>query len=213
MDETGAQPSNERPNMTASNFTSRPATSAELRAATELCLAAFADEAVITWVFPDPESRRSQLQAMFNASLESAVTTGALFLAIADDGELAAASIWAARDAREESSRPGSSPETDDEHSRRLAAVETATEARRPEPAHLHLSSMATLPSYRGRGAGSAMITAGLSEARKHGLPVYLEASNADNRRLYERFGFREYGGPIQLPDNGPSLQPMWLDT
>lgn len=59
--------------------------------------------------------------------------------------------------------------------------------------------------------AVSAMLTAGLKQARRLRLPVYLEASTSDNRRLYERMGFQDLGEPIQLPDNGPSLQPMWL--
>lgn len=199
--------------MTSSTMISRPATSAELDTVAELCLAAFADEEVIAWVIPDPTARTSQLRAMFSASLEAVVNAGALLLAIADDGEPVAASIWVPREGVPKGSRPASPPPAGDESSRRRAAVEAATEARRPESAHLHLSSMATLPHHRGRGAGSAMIAAGLRKAQEHELPVYLEASNVNNRRLYERFGLRDHGGPIELPDGGPTLQPMWRDA
>lgn len=199
--------------MTSSTLTSRPANSADLDAVIDLCLAAFADEEVITWVIPDPTARTSQLRAMFSASLEAVVSADSLILAIADDGEPVAASIWVPREGVPKGSRPASPPAAGDESSRRRAAVEAATEARRPESGHLHLSSMATIPQYRGRGAGSAMIAAGLRKAQEHELPVYLEASNADNRRLYERFGFRDHGGPIELPEDGPTLQPMWRDA
>lgn len=199
--------------MTRSTPTARPATLAELNAVTELCLAAFADEAVTTWLAPDPAARQRQLREMLGASLGAAIEADALILAVAPDGEPVAASVWVPRDARSDAAQPSSSPTDDSEQSRRQAAVEAATEARRPEMAHLHLSSMATLPDHRGRGAGSAMIAAGVEGARRRRLPVYLEASTAENRRLYERFGFRDHGAPIQLPDGGPTLQPMWLAT
>lgn len=95
----------------------------------------------------------------------------------------------------------------------RVEVVEAAAQARHPEEPHLFLSSMATLPAHRGRGAGAAMLAAGLEWARALGLPVYLEASTSDNRRLYERCGFYDLGETIDLPDGGPSLQPMWLAT
>ncbi|MEV2242744.1 hypothetical protein [Micromonospora sp. NPDC049891] len=39
---------------------------------------------------------------------------------------------------------------------------------------------------------------------------VYLEASTPLNRKLYARHGFADHGAPIQLPEGGPALQPMW---
>src|SRR5699024_1703489 len=43
--------------MNTSAITTRTANTAEHAIVTELCLAAFADEAVIAWVFPDPVVR------------------------------------------------------------------------------------------------------------------------------------------------------------
>ncbi|WP_020015141.1 GNAT family N-acetyltransferase [Promicromonospora sukumoe] len=95
---------------------------------------------------------------------------------------------------------------------RRLAAVLTATSARHPDVPHVYLSAMATLPRRRGLGAGSAMLRQGIAMARGRGLPVYLEASTRRNQRLYARHGFRAHGAPLPLPDDGPTLQPMWLE-
>lgn len=198
--------------MTASTMTTRTAEANELDAVTRLCLAAFADEAVTAWIIPDPTARQEYMRHMFSTSLEAAITAGSLILAINSGGDPIAASIWISQTARTEiQGQQGPSTAPDDQQTRRMATVESATEARRPNAAHLHLSSMATLPDHRGRGAGAAMIAAGLERARAHDVPIYLEASTSDNRRLYERVGFRDHGGPIHLPDGGPSLQPMWL--
>ena len=106
----------------------------------------------------------------------------------------------------------GADGHTDDPVRRRLAIVEAATEARRPDRAHLHLSAMATRPQSRGLGAGTVLLDAGLEHARSRGLPLYLEASDGDNRRLYARRGFRDLGDGIVLPEQGPVLQPMWRE-
>lgn len=201
--------------MSASGIITRNATSAELGTVTDLCLAAFADEAVTAWLIPDPGQRQNYMRQMFSASLETVITTGSLIIATDSSGVPVAASIWLRPTTTldEPKLSAAENDEDDDPQAQRMAAVEAATQARRPDDPHLHLSSMATLPDHRGRGAGAAMLTAGLERARTLELPVYLEASTSDNRRLYERFGFRDIGEPINLPDGGPSLQPMWLDT
>lgn len=198
-------------------MTTRTAETDEVDAVIKLCLSAFADEAVTAWVIPDPTARQAYLRRTFSASLESVITAGSLILAITPDDAPVAASIWTPRSALPDTQYPepptDATADADDQHCRRMAAVETATAKRRPDAAHLHLSSMATLPAHRGRGAGAAMIAAGLARARSRDLPVYLEASTFDNRRLYERAGFRDHGEPIRLVDGGPSLQPMWLSA
>lgn len=198
--------------MSASTITTRVATSSELGDVIELCLEAFADEAVTAWVTPDPAARQHYMREMFGTSLKAAIAAEALILAIAPGDVPVAASIWLPRSAAGDASPTEPSAGADGVQ-QRVATVEAATEARRPDVAHLHLSAMATLPSHRGRGAGGVMLTAGLDRARRLGLPVYLEASTSDNRRLYERSGFHDLGEPIHLPDDGPSLQPMWLDS
>ncbi|WP_329026300.1 GNAT family N-acetyltransferase [Streptomyces sp. NBC_00690] len=194
--------------MTLPTTTTRLATASELEAVAALCTAAFADEAVMAWVLPDPDTRIQQMHSMFGSSLGGAADAGALMLAVAD-GERIGASIWLPRTGRPQ---PMELPTGSDPASLRLRAVQKATDTRCPERAHLYLQSMAVLPEHRGRGAGSMMLTYGLAQAKERGLPVYLEASTRDNRTLYARHGFRDHGEPIHLLDDGPSLQPMWLD-
>ncbi|MEU0990184.1 GNAT family N-acetyltransferase [Streptomyces sp. NPDC005953] len=195
--------------MTVPTTTTRLATASELEEVAALCTAAFADEAVMAWVLPDPGTRIQQLHGMFGSSLGGAADAGALMLAVAD-GERIGASIWLPRTGVPQ---PMELPVGTDPTSLRLRAVQKATDTRCPEGAHLYLQSMAVRPEHRGQGAGSAMLTSGLARAKDMGLPVYLEASTPDNRTLYARHGFRDHGEPIHLSDDGPSLQPMWLDS
>ncbi|RDI50019.1 GNAT family N-acetyltransferase [Nocardia mexicana] len=95
---------------------------------------------------------------------------------------------------------------------RRLEAVLTAVNERHPtEFPHRYLQSIATVPHRRGSGAGAAILTDRLKAAAAEGLPAYLEASTERSSRLYERCGFVLRGEPIQLPDGGPTLRPMWF--
>ena len=196
--------------MSTFRFHARQAHSREAEAVIDLYLTAFADEAVISWALPDPETRYSYLEENSRPALAAAVESGLVILAASPSGELAGASSWIPQD-------PADSDESEpevldgDTPARRMAAAGRATQDRRPDVPHLLLSSMATAPMHRGRGAGSAMITAGVDRGAQLGLPIYLEASTPGSRRLYERFGFRDHGEPISLPENGPMLQPMWL--
>lgn len=175
---------------------------------TEMCLTAFSDEAVTAWVLPEPSSRREHMRVLFGTSLRAAVEAEALVAAFSGEAPVAA-SIWIPRGPESHASEPS---EERDGVTRRWGAVHRATEARHPRTPHLYLASMATLPEWRGQGAGAAMLGYGLERAHALGLPVYLEASTPENQRLYRRHGFHEHGEPLLLPNGGPVLQPMWLD-
>lgn len=197
--------------MSSSTLAVRPAVPSELEEVTALCLAAFADEAVITWVLPDPAARAVQMRTMFEATLAEAVAADTVLLALADSGAPIAVSFWVpGPDTAEspEATGSGASPGVS-AHEHRLAALAQATEAARPDIPHLHLSSMAVLPGHRGHGAGGALISAGLARAEGLGLPVQLEASTPESHRLYARHGFRDRGAPLRLPGGGPTLRPM----
>ena len=67
----------------------------------------------------------------------------------------------------------------------------------RPIHAHCGVLGMALLPPFRGRGNGTALIQATLSEARRIGLVRFELTVHADNERaiaLYKRFGFKKEG-------------------
>jgi ribosomal protein S18 acetylase RimI-like enzyme len=80
-------------------------------------------------------------------------------------------------------------------------------EEHRPSEPHWYLAMVGVDPHWSGRGLGSELIHRGLERCDRDGLPVYLEASNANNRRLYERHGF-EVVGEVRS-DDAPVVWPM----
>ncbi|RDI65238.1 GNAT family N-acetyltransferase [Nocardia pseudobrasiliensis] len=94
---------------------------------------------------------------------------------------------------------------------RRLAALtEIMADTHPAEYPHRYLQVIVTLPEYRGRGAGAAIVTERAKAAADAGMPAYLEASTERSARLYARCGFTQVGAPIPLPEDGPTLRPMW---
>lgn len=72
-----------------------------------------------------------------------------------------------------------------------------------PEDPHWILGSIATHPDARRAGRATALITSGLAECDRMGMPCFLSTSSPGNIPFYERFGFRVVG-EIDLPANGP---------
>jgi GNAT superfamily N-acetyltransferase len=59
-----------------------------------------------------------------------------------------------------------------------------------PREPHWYLLAVGVVPEATGQGRGSALLEPVLTRCDADGLPAYLEASSADNLRLYERLGF-----------------------
>ncbi|MBF6340187.1 GNAT family N-acetyltransferase [Nocardia abscessus] len=76
---------------------------------------------------------------------------------------------------------------------------------------HRYLQVIVTVPEHRGKGAGAAILADRLKAASEAGVPAFLEASTERSARLYRRCGFAATGKTHTLPDNGPTLIPMWF--
>jgi GNAT superfamily N-acetyltransferase len=72
----------------------------------------------------------------------------------------------------------------------------------------IRIVDVALLPAFRGRGVGTALLSALVQESEASGRPltIHVEAENPA-RRLYERMGFRvvEAVGPVYLLLERPS--------
>ncbi|GGL04941.1 GNAT family N-acetyltransferase [Nocardia jinanensis] len=78
---------------------------------------------------------------------------------------------------------------------------------------HSYLELITTVPEYRGRGAGAAILTERTRRFSAAGIPAYLEASTERSSRLYTRQGFVRTGETHTLPEDGPTLIPMWFEA
>ena len=91
----------------------------------------------------------------------------------------------------------------------RQAPQEAGSDAQHPEEPHWYLAVIGTDPTVRGAGLGHALMQSRLDRCDAEYAPAYLESSNPVNVPYYERFGF-VVTGETALPDDGPTLWPMW---
>lgn len=75
---------------------------------------------------------------------------------------------------------------------------------------HSYLQVMVTVPEFRSRGAGAAVLARQVRAFADAGTSAFLEASTERSARLYARHGFVREGVTHMLPENGPTLIPMW---
>ena len=77
---------------------------------------------------------------------------------------------------------------------------------REGEPGEWRVRGMATLPGFRGRGAGSAVLEALLDHARRRGGTSVWCNVRTPARTLYERAGLQVASEEFELPQIGPHV-------
>lgn len=181
---------------------------------------AFQQDPVSSWVFPDPEYRRSTHIRLMGAFLDNALAEG--YVDMAEDGS--AVALWFSMPAHEEGAEAGPAAQGEavdeaaefralvDPDNERVEQIARLLEHSHPKGrAHEYLMLIAVSEKVRSQGAGTALIGAVLDRCDREGLPAYLEASSARSRGLYERLGFVFTGTTVDLPD-GPHMWPMWRE-
>ncbi|WP_039824207.1 GNAT family N-acetyltransferase [Nocardia testacea] len=192
----------------------RPARRDEIGALARTLGAAFQDDPVMEWLWPDPRRRALGLPRLFaTQTRHQHLATGAVDIARNSSGALGGAALWDA---------PGEwkpspwrelrmFPQLARAFGGRLRAgkvlVDLMTEVHPDEP-HWYLATIGTDPQWRGHGFGQALLGGRLEHCDREGIPAYLESSKHANIAYYERFGF-EVTGTITLP-GGPDMWLMW---
>jgi ribosomal protein S18 acetylase RimI-like enzyme len=172
---------------------------------------AFFDDPVFRWVCPDDERRDALLPGFFALFTQTMGRHGEIYVA----GDGACAALWAPP------GRPAVREEDADEFGRRMEemsgvdaermfAVSTLLDAHHPPGSYWFLQFVGVEPARQGRGVGSALLAPMLERCDREGARAYLDATSLDNKRLYERHGFR--GGGEHAPEGGPPLWPMWRE-
>lgn len=173
---------------------------------------AFQDDPVSGWVFPGREYRRRTHHKLM------AAFTGIVFeegrIDLTEDGT--ACALWLPVPAEDHGGGDDDAVqlrEAVDPDNERVELIGKLTAGIHPAGrAHEYLWMIGVTPGRQGQGLGTALITSVLDRCDREGLPAYLEASSARSRALYERLGFELKGHPLELPDDGPTMWPMWRE-
>ena len=185
--------------------TIRTAHTSEISACLEILTRAFETDPVCLWAWPDKAAYRDAFPRFCRAFGGAAFEAGTAHVEDACKG----VALWLAPGvAPDEETLINLTRKTVPEH--RLEPMFALFEQMgswHPQEAHWHLPLIGVDPSLQGRGVGSALLRHALRKCDQEGTLAYLEATNADNRRLYERHGF-EALGVIQAGDS-PPITPM----
>lgn len=196
-------------------FEVRAARRDEIAALSSTLAAAFQDDPVMEWLWPDQQRRAFGLPRLFaTQTRHHHFASQGVDIAVDTSGAIGGAALW---------DPPGKwKPSTLTElrmlprlvraFGPRLRAgkqlADLMTESHPAEP-HWYLATIGTDPVRRGRGYGQALLNARLAHCDREGVPAYLESSKQANIGYYERFGF-EVTEKVTLPDGGPNMWLMW---
>jgi GNAT superfamily N-acetyltransferase len=181
---------------------------------TGLLAEAMGDGRVAKWLMPDPTVRRDSGRAYFEIFAEHAIRYGEVYTSVDEaTGELLGVALWFPLTAI--------IPEPVDYDQRLRDAAGTAFDraweldaalaANHPNDPHHYLAFLAVHPDRQSRGIGTSLLDRHHARLDAAGLPAYLEANDPRNRDLYLRHGYR-VRTEIRLPENGPTIWPMWRD-
>jgi GNAT superfamily N-acetyltransferase len=192
----------------------RTASADDLAGLVDVLTAAFHDDPLMSWAFPDRAVRPVRLRGLW-AFLggEGYLPFGASTMVPGDSGADAAA-LWLAPgqelgDAfwEDRGHAFATALENDIE---RVSLLGDLMHAHHPREPHWYLLAIGVSPDRQGGRLGSALLAHTLSYADETGTPAYLEATSPRSRALYERVGFVATGE--LAPPDGPPMWPMWRE-
>jgi ribosomal protein S18 acetylase RimI-like enzyme len=92
----------------------------------------------------------------------------------------------------------------------RFVALDELFDKHHPSDPHWHLAFLAVHPDHQDHGLGSLLMTKTHDELDRAGIPAYLEATNANNVRLYRRRGYADMEPFEMLLPDGTAFFRMW---
>jgi GNAT superfamily N-acetyltransferase len=186
-----------------------PIAAGERRAAARMYADAFAQDPGWKAVGPNGARRRwNFVRRICGGEMWAAPRAGGEILVTRDDGAPSAAIVYYGPEARHSSpwltvgQAPGSALGGPAPLARALAA-DVRLGAGHPDEPHLYVSLLAADPRHQRGGRGRALLQAALDEARRLGVPAYLDTANPANLPYYHSFGF-VLTGETKLPRGAP---------
>jgi ribosomal protein S18 acetylase RimI-like enzyme len=182
----------------------RPATSADIPSVSRTLAAAFLDDPVFSYCYPDVAVRREILPRWFEIVTGANLRHGEIYTT--DD--VVAGAVWVPPGGDDDEQMGAALGEISGKYARTLFEIFERMDETHPHEPHHYLFLLGTRPGWQSRGIGSALMRPVLELCDRDAMPAYLEATSEANMRLYLRHGF-EVTGEIKLPA-GPSMWPMW---
>jgi ribosomal protein S18 acetylase RimI-like enzyme len=190
----------------------RPATEAELPAVGAHIALSFDHLEQNRSLVPDPHSRLRIMGEFFTLLTEHAPLCGKVEVIDNPAGGLLAAAVWFDR-TQEMPEIPRYDSRLEElagEWLPHFQALDELFDKHHPVDPHWHLAFLAVHPDHQGHGLGGALMDHTHRDLR--GTPAYLEATNDDNIRLYQRYGYTEMiPFDIRMPDDTPFYR-MWRE-
>jgi ribosomal protein S18 acetylase RimI-like enzyme len=185
----------------------RPATSADIPAVSHTLAAAFFDDPVFSYCYPDVAPRQQILPRWFEIVTEATLPGGEIYTT--DD--VVAGAVWVPPGVEDDEQVGAALGEISGRCAQTLFDIFERMDEQHPHEPHHYLFLLGTRPQWQSRGIGSALMRPVLEVCDRDAMPAYLEATSESNRGLYLRHGF-EVTGEIKLP-GGPSMWPMWREA
>jgi GNAT superfamily N-acetyltransferase len=165
---------------------------------------------MLRWPLGDSADLADRLTHAFTYVLEELIPLEIVWKTTGDNG----AAIWVPPETQERASGAWSLPRLKklaDDGGERYTAFWDWVYDRYPSERLWDLDSIAVDPGHRGEGLGSALIAAGLKQARAGGTAAFLATGSAVNLPLYRRVGFRLVED-ADAPNGGPHTWFMRCD-
>lgn len=198
--------------MTVTVVTAGPA---DLDALSKVISESFFELPPSRWLIADPVARREIFPGYFRLILEQVMAVGE----VQTTAGRTAAALWIPSEPGDAAAGglpdyPARLAGLTGPFAGRFRAFDETLEQHHPAGvAHHHLAIIAVRPDCQGQGTGTAMLRsyhAGLDAAG--GPAAYLEAVSPRTRAVYLQHGYADHGPPIQFPDDGPQMYPMWRE-
>ncbi len=171
--------------------------------------AAFEQDLISCWIFPDINERERLHPGFMRMFVESAMPLGEVYLADGGDG----VAVWfpvSPDDHGDAEFVERVAAHCGTDNAPRFRALNEAMSKHHPADApHLYLNFLAVRAHRRGHGVGTALLRDRFARPDAAGMPAYLEASSVRSAALYAREGFT-HSTAFTLPDAGPTVYPMW---
>jgi GNAT superfamily N-acetyltransferase len=184
----------------------------DVDAAAGVLAAAFIDDPVMSFIWPERQQRLSALPRYFAVMLRTHHLSGGGVDVALDGRHIVAAAVW---DPPGEWRQPlrgtvRALPQLAIALKTRVPAaltVRRSLDRHHPTTQHWYLCQFGTLPQAQGRGTGTQLLKYRLNACDAQGVPAYLVSNRSATIPLYRAVGFAEED-PIEIRD-GLQVWPM----